>query len=206
MEEYDIIESFDSDLSTRSQSCYILSIEGSKGSRIVLDWGSRRQTIASFSSAVAELFGMSYAVSESLSFIGFLQEQLALDNPPILAGDNVAALKVIRKGWSPAQRAYLTGENSSRRRTAVLRCRYLSDCLAAGLFRIAYVGTNSNLADGGTKSLGRVKFNTWRQQLGVCASTVAFDNNVTPFEISYLSPAAEPPRQQAKSARVLYTW
>jgi len=179
----------------------MLTFEGSLGSRVTLDWGSRRQSTSSVSSAASELFGMSYGAGECISFLGFLTEHLHIEETPTMAGDNMAALRVIRKGWSPAQKAFLQAENASRRRTAVLRCRYLNDCVAAGLLRLAYVHTDNNLADGGTKTLGRYKFDAWRRQLGVCATTNAVDRDVKGFALSYMDTDSTPEPNTLKATR-----
>jgi len=185
---------FDSDLKApKSQGCWMLMLMSEdSNSRICLDWGSKKMSVCSLSSAASELFALSQAVTVGLAICEWLNRRVLFEpvNPPeaflnvpmLLVGDNVAALKVLKKGYSDMNHLYPDDKMSfseakrSLPRAAMLRIGMLHDLYTASLIRGLYIESARNCADIGTKVLSRPIFTKLAVNLGVCWDCNDFDS------------------------------
>jgi len=79
--------------------------------------------------------------------------------------DNAAVVRLVRRGTPQALSHY---EGLSK--PLKLRAGLLHDLELAGVIRVEHVPTDRNVADIGTKALGRLIFERVRDMLGVCGS------------------------------------
>jgi hypothetical protein len=181
------VVSFDSDLrAPKSHGSFTAQLIGGPADqfRALIHWGSKRSSIACLASATSELAGATFAVQETCNLAEFLMNEIVrlddADNDSAedqvlftLAGDNLSALRIIRRGYSTVMRTYVDDTplvSSSLRRAVSLRVSLLSSFLQHKVYNITHVGTVANPADMGTKCHDRRTFLRLSLLLGVSYS------------------------------------
>lgn len=135
----------------RSQTGYLTMIAGG-----VFTWQSRAQRTAAHSSTDAEYMALSDC-SRQVIWIRSLISEL---------GYNLSAVPI----YCDNQGAIFISSNpvtEKRSKHIDIRYHYIRDVQEQGLVKVEYVRTDENIADIFTKNLGRVKFEKFRQMLGL---------------------------------------
>ena len=145
----------------RSQTGGILCVEvvlegGRREVIAVVDWLSKKQSIIADSSGASEMIAAHtavrtlYSIAEDLS--SQLGEKLVLwtDNSTVIS----AAKGRCKLDWLQAK-------------PLRIRCGCLADMVALRMLRVGYCPTEEQLADGLTKSLERLKLESWCRGLGL---------------------------------------
>jgi hypothetical protein len=77
--------------------------------------------------------------------------------PPIsMAVDNQGTIAIIKMGTSNRRTKYIN-----------IRYHYFRECIKQGIINPYYIPTSEILADGFTKTLGRLKFTTFTTSIGM---------------------------------------
>ena len=128
-----------------------------------LCWKSKKQQIVARSSAEAELVALDLATREAL-WLRKLQRGLDIGpkGPTKIHEDNEAAI---------ATEGLIQQKHSRTQRTKHIDVQYfaVSDDVAKGRIEIAPVASADNVADHFTKALDRVKFEQFREMMGIVA-------------------------------------
>jgi hypothetical protein len=150
------------DLDTaKSTSGMILYVTSSNGAfKFPLEWGSKRQTAVSHSTPEAELVSLARGFRTAALPLQHLCESI-LNHPIHITAheDNEATIKILSKGKSPALRHLVKTHRISLAWVAAV-------CDDDGV-TLKYCNTNDQLADGFTKALDRVKFQTAVKAIGM---------------------------------------
>mmetsp|Transcript_17978 Transcript_17978/g.52450 ORF Transcript_17978/g.52450 Transcript_17978/m.52450 type:complete len:133 (-) Transcript_17978:298-696(-) len=116
-----------------------------------VSWRSARQPIVAQSSCESELIALAETAKEVLYFQDIVAEIFG-DPPPrfTIFGDNKGTIDLARNA------VY-------HRRTKHVDVRYffIRDCIAKDAFKVVWVPTETNIADGFTKALTAAKFATF---------------------------------------------
>jgi hypothetical protein len=123
-------------------------------------WGSRKQSVVALSTCEAEYIAASYT-SCMATWLRNLLDEVGLTSSPTppsipLAIDNQGAIALAKMG-------------APNRRTRHINIRYhhFRECAEEGIVDPHYVPTDEMLADGFTKALNRLKFNTFAASIGM---------------------------------------
>ncbi len=125
-------------------------------------WATRKQKTVSLSSAEAEYMALSSAVQEVMWFRQFLCEMLDVSGMSVQLGVSV---------FVDNQAALLMSKNDvyhGRSKHIDIRYHYVREALKDGLFKLLWVPTHQQLADGLTKALGTVLFTKLTSTLMSC--------------------------------------
>ena len=140
---------------SRSTTGYVFMSAGGP-----IAWGSRKQSVVALSTCEAEYIAASYT-SCVATWLRNLLDEVGLTSSPTppsipLAIDNQGAIALAKM-------------NGPNRRTRHINIRYhhLRECAETGIINPHYVPTNEMLADGLTKALNRLKFNTFAASIGM---------------------------------------
>jgi hypothetical protein len=140
----------------KSTTGYILFVNG-----ILVLWKSKKQTLVAQSTMEAELIASATVKKQIDWFQGLLSEiapsLLASSSAsPLILNDNLACVTVLNSG-------NFKGENRHLR----LRFYNLHEAVATGKLAIQHIPSDKMLADGLTKALGKVKHETFVQEIGL---------------------------------------
>lgn len=133
----------DADLPNRGPATtgWIAQLVSKNGMCLALEWSSKRQAIATTSTAESELVALASAAKESLRIASVVDETMnngALTKPRLYV-DNDAARTIMRKGKS-AKLQWL-------RKSVGLRFDMLSDLARDAIITVERVKTDENIAD-----------------------------------------------------------
>ena len=116
-----------------------------------------KQNVVALSSYEADYIATSAASCQGMWIIRFVEEILNISVKPFkLHVDNRLAIALTK---SPGQHG--------RSKHIETKYHIIRDCVDKGYVEIEYVSTESQLAYSFTKSLGRIKFEEFREKLGV---------------------------------------
>lgn len=127
-----------------------------------VSWASRKQSVVALSSTEAEYISMSEATKEAI-WLGYIWNHISSktkESPITIKVDNQGAI-------------FMAKNSSSSRRTKHVDIRYhfVRDQVQAGKVKFEYCPTEDMEADIFTKPLARLKFEHFRDKMGVrCAS------------------------------------
>lgn len=128
-----------------------------------ISWQSKRQPSVTLATAEAEYVAMSQASKEFLWIRSLLTELgYRLTRPIILHGDNQAAIAI---GRNPTAH--------SRAKHIDIVFHHIRELVERKLIELEYLKTDSMIADGLTKPLGRIKYNRFVQTLGLSDTLVS---------------------------------
>ena len=116
-------------------------------------WHSRKQNCVALSSMEAEYISAASAAQEVMNLKGVLSDFGEL-HVPVLKVDNMSAISLIN-----------TYQNSKRSKHIDIRYHFIKDLCLKKEMLTEYIDTNSNCADMFTKALGKVKFETFRDEI-----------------------------------------
>ena len=120
-------------------------------------WNTRKQTSVSVSTPEAEYIALHDAVRDLQWIRTYLAELgLKLDKPSNVYCDNTCS-----GSWANSD------HGMNRAKHVDIKNHYVKDIVAIGQATIKYVKSDDNEADGFTKPLQRIKFQTFRDSIGV---------------------------------------
>mmetsp|Transcript_1257 Transcript_1257/g.2128 ORF Transcript_1257/g.2128 Transcript_1257/m.2128 type:complete len:140 (+) Transcript_1257:2496-2915(+) len=108
----------------------------------LIQWRAKRQSISTKSSAIAEYVALSEGLDELLWLRNLYMELDVKLGPAIVHEDNTACIRI-------AENPIL----SQKTKTVDLHFHYCRDHLQRGLYKLQYISTNDQLADGLTKAV-----------------------------------------------------
>ena len=128
-----------------------------------ITWNSVKQGVVALSSCEAEYISASAASCQGIWIIRLIEELLNKKVSPFkLFVDNVSAISLSK---NPSQHG--------RSKHIDTKFHFIRDCVEKGYVEVDYVKTESQLADFFTKPLGRIKFEEFREKLGVATMNEA---------------------------------
>ena len=133
------------------------------------------------SSTASELFGAVNACSECMALCEWVDSVILVEDariderfgkvPMLLIGDNLAALRICKKGFGSCSRLYC-----DNKRATSLRIGLLYDLLCSGMLKPVHISTKKNIADLGTKIHNRHTFLGLSKEIGMCWSFFEFED------------------------------
>ena len=133
---------------------------------LIVDWGSKTQSVCADSTPAAEAIGIHYGVrhaltlEEAVNAIVIGERADASSSAYVCAAnDNQSALAAYRRGFSEKLGHY--------QKAAGLKLRFVRDMINTGVVQLGHVKTTEDLADIGTKVFERLKFQEMRSKIGV---------------------------------------
>ena len=128
-----------------------------------ISWNTVKQNVVTLSSCEAEYIAASTATCQGMWIIQFIEELLSTKVSPFkLFVDNKSAIALSK---NPSQHR--------RSKHIETKFHFIRDCVEKGYVKVEYVKTESQLADSFTKPLGRIKFDEFRENLGVATMNEA---------------------------------
>ena len=122
-----------------------------------ITWNTVKQGVVVLSSCEAEYISASAASCQGIWIVRFIEELLNKKVSPFkLLVDNVSAISLSK---NPSQHGRSKHINT--------KFHFIRDCVEKGYVEVDYVKTESHLADFFTKPLGCIKFEEFREKLGI---------------------------------------
>lgn len=136
----------------KSNSGYLFKLNGG-----TISWCSRKQKCVALSSTEAELIALTEAVKESIWLKKLLKEiDFKIQDKIVIFEDNESTRKII-----------MTDKQSNRTKHISVRYHFIRDLVKKNEISIDYCPSDDMIADTLTKPLSRVKFQKFRDLLGI---------------------------------------
>ena len=148
----------------RSTSGYVVSMVGEHGTKVIIDWGSKKQGLVAHSSAEAELVALMYATNMSIIPTAQMLKMI-FRQPDMIVDtgiDNNAVREVAKVGYSIKLR-YV----SKTQRISLARVNEIYERTVG--YSLSRVDTKDNTSDVFTKALDKELFEIHRSGLSVVA-------------------------------------
>lgn len=138
---------------------YVLHLSSNEDQKLVatISWRCKKQSFVALSSSEAELISLTEAAQETMWLRRFIPEiNIEIREPTIIFEDNTSSQKMAEN------------PNPSHRTKHIdIRYHYIKDYIKKNLIQIQHCDTNEMLADIMTKPLSRIKFEKFRNMLGI---------------------------------------
>ena len=154
---------FAGDMSTRkSTSGLVLFVTGPRGSKVLIEFGTKAQTFVARSSGEAETVALSRCMAQCGISLQLLLGSFLKYKPQLeVFCDSQVAIKAVMAG-SSAQMRYI-------QKTQAVHLAWLRQLLESEDISLLKIHTDENPADIMTKGLSFVKFSEFRTMLGIVA-------------------------------------
>lgn len=130
---------------------YVVKFNGS-----LVTWKTKKQQVVALSTTEAELYSLSATLKEILWTKNFLESLGIRLERNLIYEDNQGTIELVKKG-----------KKEGRTKHVDVKHHFIGNHIKNGNIEIKYLKTEQQLADMMTKALGRIKFEKFREELGV---------------------------------------